>query len=269
VCGVHFPELSHLFRWAELFAYTALRLDGKTYIGLPNQEGPGMVLTISSRKGGCGKTVLAMILAATLAEDGDVALLDTDPNHAAHRWATDTRKPPIQAYAEADVERLADLLPTLAERHELLIIDTAGFGNQAAMVAAAGADLVLVPVTPGEGDLVEAQRTVCYVEGLGRSTRRAIPVRVVANRLRRATTLSRHVLAQLSALGLPRLETTLSESVSYGEISFSGVLPSDGTSATEIAALIAELREGAWLPTLRKDVNLAIREGVKVWQRTN
>ncbi len=45
-----------------------------------------MVLTISSRKGGCGKTVLAMILAATLAEEGvDVALLDTDPNHAAHR----------------------------------------------------------------------------------------------------------------------------------------------------------------------------------------
>jgi chromosome partitioning protein len=224
-----------------------------------------MVLTISSRKGGCGKTVLAMILAATLADEGaDVALLDTDPNHAAHRWATDTRKPPIQAYAEADAERLAELLPTLAERHDLLIIDTAGFGNQAAMVAAAGADLVLVPVTPGEGDLVEAQRTVSYVEGLGRSTRRTIPVRVVANRVRRATTLSRHVLSQLGTLSLPRLQTVLSEAVSYGEISFSGVLPTDGTSATEITALIAELREGNWLPALRKGVNMKVRQGVKV-----
>jgi Mrp family chromosome partitioning ATPase len=46
----------------------------------------GMVLTISSRKGGCGKTVLAMILAASLAEEGaDVALLDTDPSQAARR----------------------------------------------------------------------------------------------------------------------------------------------------------------------------------------
>jgi chromosome partitioning protein len=176
-----------------------------------------------------------MILAAVMAEEGaDVALLDTDPNHAAHRWATETRSPPIQAYAEADAERLAELLPTLAERHELLIIDTAGFGNQAATVAAAGADLVLVPVTPGEGDLVEAQRTVAYVEGLGRSTRRAIPVRVVANRIRRATTLSRHVLSELGTLGLPRLQAVLSESVSFGEISFSGRLPSEGTSATEI-----------------------------------
>jgi chromosome partitioning protein len=132
------------------------------------------------------------------------------------------------------------------------------------MVAAAGADLVLVPVTPGEGDLVEAQRTVSYVEGLGRSTRRTIPVRVVANRIRRATTLSRHVLSQLGTLGLPRLQTVLSEAVSYGEISFSGVLPTDGTSATEIAALIAELREGSWLPTLRKGVDVKIRQGVKV-----
>jgi chromosome partitioning protein len=136
-----------------------------------------MVLTINSRKGGCGKTVLAMILAATLTEEGfDVALLDTDPNHAAHRWATETRGPPIQAYAEADAEKLADLLPSLAERHELLIIDTAGFGNQVATVAAAGADLVLVPVTPGEGDLIEAQRTVSYVEGLVHSFHGSTPI---------------------------------------------------------------------------------------------
>jgi hypothetical protein len=54
-----------------------------------------------------------------------------------------------------------------ARTAEHLIIDTAGFGNQAATIAAAGADLVLVLVTPGEGDLVEAQRTVSYVEGAG------------------------------------------------------------------------------------------------------
>jgi chromosome partitioning protein len=129
------------------------------------------------------------------------------------------------AYVEADAERLADLLPAVAERHELLIIDTAGFGNQAATVAAAGADLVLVPATPGEGDLVEAQHTVSYVEGLGRSTRRSVPVRVLANRIRRTTTLSRHVLAQMDEMKLPRLQTALSESVSFGEISFPAFCP--------------------------------------------
>jgi chromosome partitioning protein len=222
------------------------------------------VVTISSRKGGCGKTVIAMILAASVGEEGaDVAVLDTDPNRAAHRWASETRSPPIQTYAEADAERLAELLPALADRHGLLIIDTAGFGNQAATVAAAGADLVLVPVTPGEGDIVEAQRTVAYVEGLGRSTRRSIPVRVVANRIRRTTTLSRHVLAEMKALGLPRLQAVLSESVAFGEIGFSGALPTAGTPAEEIMALMAELRKSGWLMGLRKDVKPNARKGVK------
>ena len=189
------------------------------------------VLTITSRKGGTGKTMLATVLAASLAEAGaDVALLDADPNGAAHRWVTATYAgPPIPSHSEADAERLAELLPTLAARHAALIIDTAGFGNQAAMVAAAGADLVLVPVTPGEGDVIEAQRTVGYVEGLGRSTRRTIPVRVIPNRIRRATTLSRHVLAEIDKLGLPRLQASLSEAVAYGEIGFSGTLPREGT----------------------------------------
>lgn len=208
------------------------------------------VLTITSRKGGCGKTMLAEALASVLVERGvDAAILDADPNATAHRWATSVREgAPIQAYAEADAERLADLLPTLREKHAALIVDTAGFGNQAAAVAIAAADLVLVPVTPGEGDLVEAQRTVAYANGMGRSTRRTIEVRVVANRIRRGTTLSRHVLAELDKLELPRLQTTMSEAVAYGEIGFSGTVPKDGAAAEEISALTAELQAAGALP---------------------
>jgi chromosome partitioning protein len=212
------------------------------------------VLTITSRKGGCGKTMLSMVVAGSLTDrDIDVALLDADPNGAAHRWASETHTgQTIRSYAEADAERLADLLPTLAQRHAVLIIDTAGFGNQAAAVAMAGADLVLVPVTPGEADLVEAQRTVAYVHGLSRSTRRSIQVRVVANRIRRTTTLSRHVLAELGTLDLPRLQSVMSETVAYAEISFSGTMPKDGAAAEEIAALLAELHAVGGLPNLNK-----------------
>ena len=208
------------------------------------------VITLTSRKGGVGKTLLAIVLASSLAEQGaDVALLDADANGSAHRWVTETHKGrAIHAYAEADAERLAELLPTLAERHAILIVDTAGFGNQAAAVAMAGADLVLVPVTPGEADLIEAQRTVAYVGGLARSTRRPIPVRVVANRIRRQTTLSRHVIAEMDRLALPRLQTVVSEAVAYGELTFSGILADAGPAADESAALIAELRGEGWLP---------------------
>lgn len=211
------------------------------------------VLTIASRKGGCGKTTIATALSAALAAEGiDVGLLDADPNGGAHRWATQTYGgPALAAYAEPDKDRLADLLPQLADKHAVLIADTAGFGNQAATLCMVGADAVLVPVSPGEGDVIEAQRTVSFVQGLGRSARRELPARVIANRLRRTTTLTRHTLAQLAALDLPCLQSGLSESVGFGEIGFSGTLPTSGTAAEEIAALLAELRELGWLPAAR------------------
>jgi chromosome partitioning protein len=204
-----------------------------------------MILTITSRKGGCGKTMLAMLVASALADGGDVALVDADPNGSMHRWATDIRigPPAITSYAEADADRLAELLPDLAERHGGVVVDTAGFGNRAATVAAAAADLVLVPVAPGEADVIEAGRMIASVAGLARSTRRPIPALVVINRVRRNTTLARHIATEIDRLQLPRLATTLSEAVAYGEMSFSGALPGHGAPAEEVAGLMDELRQ--------------------------
>jgi cellulose biosynthesis protein BcsQ len=97
--------------------------------------------------------MLAESLTHVPAERGaDVAIMDADPNATAYRWATTVREgTPIQSHAEADAKLLAVLLPTLREKHATLILDTVGFGIQAAAVAIAAADLVLVPVTPGEG----------------------------------------------------------------------------------------------------------------------
>jgi chromosome partitioning protein len=211
---------------------------------------PMPVLTIASSKGGCGKTTIATCLAAALAGEGlDVGLLDADPNGGAHRWAMSTYTgPKVASYAEPDKDRLADLLPVLADRHAMLIADTAGFGNLAATICMVGADAILIPVSPGEGDVVEARKTVGFIEGLARTARRAIPARIVPNRIRRGTTLSRHTLSEIEALSLPRLQTALSEAVAYGELGFSGAIPIAGTAAAEIAALVAELRSHGWLP---------------------
>jgi chromosome partitioning protein len=212
------------------------------------------ILTVANSKGGCGKTTIATSLAAVLAGEGfDIGLLDADPNGGAHRWATTTYTgPKVTSYAEPDKDRLADLLPALADRHALLIADTAGFGNLAATICMVGADVILVPVSPGEGDVVEARKTVGFIEGLARTARRPIPARIVPNRIRRGTTLSRHTLSEIAALSLPRLETILSEAVAYGELGFSGALPMAGAAGAELTALVVELRSLGWLPAYVK-----------------
>jgi chromosome partitioning protein len=209
------------------------------------------VLTLASGKGGVGKTLVAISLGAALAAEGvDAALLDADPNRGAYRWATETYAGgnPLSAYAEADTERLAGLVPQLAERHAVLIADTAGFGNRSTVICIGAADGVLVPATPGEGDIVEAQKMVAFVQATAKTIRREIGARVIANRIRRGTTLSRHLLTQIAALELPMLTVALSEAVAYGELGFLPALPATGQAAQEIAALVAELRALEWLP---------------------
>ena len=206
------------------------------------------VLTVAGSKGGAGKTLLCQLLGASLAGEMRVAVLDADPTQALHRWSIGIYEgPQFEAVAEPDETRLAHLIAAKVETADLVLVDTAGFGNRAATVAMTSADAVVVPTLSSEADVTEAEKTIRLVEGLARAARREIPARVLLNRVKR-TTLARHAVKEIEGAGLPRLEASLSDLVAYGEMTFSGRLPDVGTPATEIAALVAELRRENWVP---------------------
>jgi chromosome partitioning protein len=215
------------------------------------------VLVVGSSKGGPGKTTICQILAGSLAPSLKVILLDADPTQALSRWVANAYEgQPLEAHAEPDETNLAHLIAAKADSADLVLVDTAGFGNRAATVAMTSADAVLVPALAGEADVTEAEKTVRLVEGLARAARREIPVRVVFNRVRK-TTLARHAAAEVKAAGLQCLEASLSDLVAYGEMTYSGRVPATGTAASEVAALVAELRTLGWLPSttaIRNDV---------------
>lgn len=209
------------------------------------------VLVIASTKGGPGKTTLASLIVGGLVAEGvPVVAIDADPTGGLHRWATKTYEgPAFECHAEADEERLAHLIATAAAKTALVLVDTAGFGNRAATVAMTSADAVLVPMLPGEGDVTEAERTVRLVGALAAAARREIPVRVVLNRQRDNTALSRHAATEAAAL--PRLTTTVSDLVAFGEMTFTGRVPSGGKAGAETGALLRELRGLGWLPDIK------------------
>lgn len=206
------------------------------------------VLTVATQKGGAGKTLICQVLAGQLAPDMRVVAIDADPTGALSRWAARAYEgPAFETVAEADETRLAHLIAANADAADLVLVDTAGFGNRAATVAMTSADAVLVPSLVGEADITEAERTVGLVAALARAARREIPVCVVMNRIKR-TTLVRHASAEMTAAGLTRLDATLSDLVAYGELTYSGRLPDKGTAYLEVGALIKELRGLGWLP---------------------
>src|SRR3954470_19359606 len=206
------------------------------------------VIVVATQKGGAGKTLLCQVLACLLAPEMQVVTIDADPTGALSRWAERAYEgPPFESAAEADETRLAHLIAAKADAVDLVLVDTAGFGNRAAAVAMTSADAVLIPSLSGEADVTEAEKTVRLVEGLARAARRDIPARVLLNRVKR-TTLARHAAAEIKSAGLQSLTAALSDLVAYGEMTYSGRLPPAGQSAIEVAALIAELRGLGWLP---------------------
>lgn len=208
------------------------------------------VLTIASSKGGPGKTTVCQLLAGSLAGESKLVLLDADPSQALSRWARSAYEGvPFETLAEPDETRLAHLIAAKAEAADLVIVDTAGFGNRAASVAMTSADAVIVPTLSGEADVTEAEKTMRLIEGLARAARREIPARVLLNRVRK-TTLARHAAAEVTAAGLAQFNVTLSDLVAYGEMTYSGRVPTTGIAGAEVAALIAEMRELGWAPVI-------------------
>ena len=138
-------------------------------------------IAVASAKGGVGKTTLAVHLAVAAVQQGrDVVLLDADPQLSAVRWSErrSSSEPVVLGRAvsqlAAEMERIAGFGADVA------IVDTpprAWVGaDNAALVAAKLADVVLVPCRPSIFDI---ESTAISVQRLQAAT--AAPVVVVLN----------------------------------------------------------------------------------------
>lgn len=106
-------------------------------------------IAIIGQKGGDGKTTVALGLAVAAVEaKQDVAIIDLDPQANAANWK-DRRTADNPAVISAQVSRLKQTIQTAQEYGaDLVLIDTPGRSDSAAIEAARNADLVLIPVRP-------------------------------------------------------------------------------------------------------------------------
>lgn len=111
-------------------------------------------LAIVSRKGGAGKTTIALHLAVAAEALGiATAVFDLDPQASATLWA-DHRGQQFPAVVPAQAPRLAALLAQArAKDADLVILDTAPHADGIASEAASHADAILIPCRPSALDL--------------------------------------------------------------------------------------------------------------------
>jgi len=137
-------------------------------------------ITLAARKGGVGKTTLTATLAilaaintmtegnAATPDHRGVAVLDLDPQGSLTAWINQ-RPAPYPAMVQIAPTRLIEGLAALSPQgfHTVLIDTPPGHGD-IVVAAMAAADLVLVPVKPGELDFEAAMKTVVIAASLAR-----------------------------------------------------------------------------------------------------
>ena len=124
------------------------------------------ILTVTSQKGGSGKTTLSghLAVAAVRSGVGPVALIDTDPQGSLTAWWNE-REAAEPAFAQSSISALEDDLQMLKEQgFRLVVIDTPPAITRANQVVINKSDLIVIPTRPSPHDLRAVTATIELVE---------------------------------------------------------------------------------------------------------
>lgn len=202
----------------------------------------GRIVTVASGKGGTSKSSINMVLSATLAAAGyRVAVIDADPNACFMQWYRLYEGEPFDCTPEVRQDEIVDHAQGKAASHDVVLIDTAGFGNTTAAFAAGTADFVLIPVMPDRSSAVEALRQLKQVRAFSKASHREIPAALIRSRWNPRGLVERAVVADLEASGAPLLDQYFSDLSDFGKLTLSGKVPLAGKVGMQATAIIKEL----------------------------
>jgi len=201
------------------------------------------VIAVAQLKGGAGRSTIATNLAVGL---GDSALVDADPpQFSAAAWASmrDADTPP--AIATHDHREMAEAVALLSDRHAYVVIDCPPRAAEVTRAALALADLALVPVTPGIGDLWAVQDLTDTLKA-AEKLNKGLTVRLVWNRLRAYVASEVELQEQARKdLGIRPLTAALGYRTEYPKAFFEGRSVLEGPNAKareEMTALVAQVK---------------------------
>lgn len=199
------------------------------------------VLGLLSRKGGVGKTTLALHL-AVLAQAGGrrTLLVDLDPQRSAAQWwmAREAETPQL---AEAEPAKLRDLLEAARDDTvDTVVVDTRPAAAADAAYVAACCDLLVIPTRPAILDMRAILATLDVVKGAARRSTIVLNACPPARGAGEASTTvdARHALA---GFGVPVSPIAITQRTRFATALITGLTACEvdpsGKGAREMRAL--------------------------------
>ena len=219
---------------------------------------PAKILVFCNKKGGPGKTTLAMNIGATLAENAKVLVIDADSQQSAVKWADaaneDSPLPMVvMGYYQKKVHQA---IKKVADQYDYILVDTPPSSLAVSTITRSAlivADLAIVPVAPSPLDVWETMSISELLAEINEIREAGgvnpLQARLVVNKLKTRTTLGAEIKDALDNLGIPVLDTSVHERECYKHAVLDGcsiyTLKAAGASgkaaAKEIRALTQEI----------------------------
>ncbi len=210
------------------------------------------IITVSTGKGGAGKTTTTITLADYWASTGyKIGLLNTDPNKSLTRWY---EKGVSKGYfenilfkEELQEKNIISAAKELCKEVDILLIDVAGIASVSLLKAAGIADLVIIPAQPNEDDFLEAINTKEIVKEAEELTGRKISCKTILTRSKAGTRVLEHVASQLEKRKFPLFKTIFYDRTIFPKARLMGGTPisygNDVEAKKEIANFAQEVAE--------------------------
>ena len=200
-----------------------------------------MIVSLYSTKGGCGKSTLAVCLAAYWSQTKKTALLDTDPQASLSVCRPEVLRVPV---FEDTSKGVGKTIAKLADEYERVVIDTAGYRRRKNVEALAHSDFVLIPCKPSPFDLREAMGAVELLReivGAGKH-KGSSPRYAVVLTMAQRTAVSAQIREELEHSGVPFMSAQIGQRVAFVETPSVGFPATGSVAALEIELLAKELR---------------------------
>ncbi len=177
---------------------------------------------VANLKGGCGKSTLAINLAAGLAARDNTILLDADPQGTLEHWINheEIKGMPRVLATNSD---LSEKISWASADHRFVVVDCPpALGSGYTETALEMVDILLIPVLPSPPDLWSSVHMVEAVQQ-ARKINPGLRAYFVRNQVETRSALSDAMRQALLSCGLPALKNTLGRRAAYRWAALEGI----------------------------------------------
>lgn len=184
-----------------------------------------MIISVTSLKGGVGKSTIVQNLSVCFAHMGyKVAIVDTDTNASSVHWSgiRSDEHPPIMVFGISDSNALRKNIQKIQNDYDIILIDgTPSLSKLVSTIILLG-DIVLIPIRPSGLDLWATEKFIEKYEQ-AKTLKEEVNAFFVLNQYDEKININKETKDVLDELEIKVLDTTVKSRIAYVEAVVQGI----------------------------------------------